>query len=61
MKKKRLSSRWLWLPVFLAVLAISLLAADEKSDRVDKIFAQWDTTASPGCALAVVKDGHIIY
>ena len=61
MKKKRLSSRWLWLPVFLAVLAISLLAADEKSDRVDKIFAQWDTTASPGCALAVVKDGQIIY
>jgi CubicO group peptidase (beta-lactamase class C family) len=47
--------------VFVAVLAISLLAADEKTDKVDKIFAQWDTTTSPGCALAVVKDGQIIY
>ena len=61
MKKTRLSSRWLWLPVFVAVLAISLLAADERTDKVDKVFAQWDTTTSPGCALAVVKDGQIIY
>jgi len=61
MKKTRLSSRWLWLPVFVAVLAISLLAADETTDKVDKVFAQWDTTTSPGCALAVVRDGQIIY
>ena len=61
MKKTLLSSRWLWLPVFVAALAISLLAADEKTDKVDKVFAQWDTTTSPGCSLAVVKDGQVIY
>ena len=61
MKKTRLYSRWLRLPLFVAALAISLLAADEKTDKVDKVFAQWDTTTSPGCALAVVRDGQLIY
>jgi CubicO group peptidase (beta-lactamase class C family) len=61
MKKTRLSSRWLWLPVFVVAVAVSLLAGDEITDKVDKAFAQWDTTTSPGCALAVVKDGQIIY
>ncbi len=34
---------------------------DTLSDKVDRIFADWNTTSSPGCALAVVKDGHIVY
>lgn len=29
--------------------------------QVDKVFAQWDKPTSPGCALAVIKDGSIIY
>ena len=29
--------------------------------RVDRIFAQWDQPNSPGCALAVMRDGQIIY
>jgi CubicO group peptidase (beta-lactamase class C family) len=29
--------------------------------QVDKVFAQWDKPSSPGCALAVIKDGSIIY
>jgi CubicO group peptidase (beta-lactamase class C family) len=29
--------------------------------QVDKVFAQWDKPTSPGCALAVIKDGNIIY
>ena len=61
MNKPWLSSKWLWLPVFVVILAVSLLAADETTDKVDKVFAQWDTTTTPGCALAVVKDGQIIY
>jgi CubicO group peptidase (beta-lactamase class C family) len=28
---------------------------------VDSIFAGWDKTTSPGCALAIVQDGTIIY
>jgi CubicO group peptidase (beta-lactamase class C family) len=29
--------------------------------RVDKVFAKWDSTLSPGCALSVIRDGTIIY
>ena len=30
-------------------------------DQTDKVFAKWDSTVTPGCALSVMKDGHIIY
>lgn len=30
-------------------------------DATDKVFARWDSTASPGCALSVMKDGRIVY
>src|SRR3712207_3270058 len=29
--------------------------------RVDRIFAQWDRTDSPGCVLGVFRDGRIAY
>ena len=29
--------------------------------RVDQVFAQWDKPDSPGCALAVIRDGEIVY
>src|SRR5690242_5520031 len=28
---------------------------------IDALFASWDKPNSPGCALAVIKDGQIIY
>jgi len=31
------------------------------TDKVDKLFAEWDKPDSPGCSLAVIKDGNIIY
>ncbi len=31
------------------------------TSRVDKIFEKWDQPNSPGCALAVIKDGRIVY
>ena len=31
------------------------------AERVDVIFNKWDTTTSPGCMLAVIKDGQFIY
>ena len=35
---------------------------DEKlTQRIDSIFSRWDKTNSPGCALAILKDGKIIY
>jgi CubicO group peptidase (beta-lactamase class C family) len=29
--------------------------------RVDKLFAQWNKSDSPGCALGIVRDGQLIY
>ncbi len=29
--------------------------------QVDEIFAEWDRTGSPGCALGVIQDGQFIY
>src|SRR5262249_47195852 len=31
------------------------------TSRVNKLFAEWDKPGSPGCALAVIKDGQTIY
>jgi CubicO group peptidase (beta-lactamase class C family) len=28
---------------------------------VDRLYAQWDNTSSPGCALGVIRDGKFIY
>ncbi len=36
-------------------------AAETVPERVDRVFAKWDKTNSPGCALAVVQEGRIIY
>jgi CubicO group peptidase (beta-lactamase class C family) len=45
----------------LLVTGSSSASPDALTDKIDRIFAEWNTTSSPGCALAVVKDGHIIY
>ena len=50
----------------IAVLLFCFLIADSLSaqslnDKVDHVFAEWNTTSSPGCALAVVKNGRIVY
>ena len=31
------------------------------TDRVDALFSQWDKPTSPGCVLAVIKDGEFLY
>ena len=40
---------------------ISAQLADSLTKRVDAVFAEYDKTNSPGCALAILKDGKIIY
>ncbi len=60
MKKILSESKLLWFFLFIAFLA-SLVSADEKTDKVDKLFSKWDSTVSPGAALAIIKDGKIIY
>lgn len=34
---------------------------DARAERVDELFAQWSKPETPGCALAVLKDGQVIY
>ncbi len=55
-------------PTKLTVFAIlfffiflSLDYADQRAERVDKLFSAWDKTDSPGCALAIIHGGRIIY
>ncbi len=60
MKKFLQESKLFWIFLFIAFL-VSLVSADEKTDKVDKLFSKWDSTVSPGAALAIIKDGKIIY
>jgi CubicO group peptidase (beta-lactamase class C family) len=48
--------------VFLLVITLSLTAwADTKTNKVDELFAKWDSTVSPGAALGIIQDGKFIY
>jgi CubicO group peptidase (beta-lactamase class C family) len=40
---------------------ITSAVAFDLGTEVDSLFSRWDTNDSPGCALAVVKDGNIVY
>lgn len=40
---------------------VTLSPAESVTGRVNKLFAQWDKSDSPGCALGIVKDGRLIY
>jgi hypothetical protein len=62
--------RWLIAPGLLSLcLAFATLATaqsntssrDTPTEKIDALFAQWNKPDSPGCALAVIKDGQIIY
>ena len=54
------------LTIFYAMsLLFSLVSAQSLSPEwhksIDNIFSQWNNVNSPGCALAIVQDGKIIY
>ncbi len=60
MKKFLQESKLFWIFLLIAFL-VSVVSADEKTEKVDKLFSKWDSTISPGAALAIIKDGKIIY
>lgn len=60
MKVFLFKSKLLSLLLSLAFL-VSFTNADEKTEKVDNLFAEWDSTVSPGAALAIIQDGKIIY
>ena len=36
-------------------------ANDTQPEKIDALFAEWNKPNSPGCALAVIKDGQVLY
>jgi CubicO group peptidase (beta-lactamase class C family) len=55
-----------WLVVLMAMVIVSVAACnrsqpDSQSDRVDKLFAEWNRTDTPGCAVGISRNGAIIY
>lgn len=52
---------WMLVPLLLLFARVSFASQQDLNDKVDHVFAEWNTTSSPGCAIAVVKDGHIVY
>ena len=59
------------IPIAFAVLAMCMLAAKGHAQRgaptdtttrvVDRVFDAWRNTDSPGCALGVSRNGHVVY
>ena len=42
-------------------IAMAAMDSPGESAQVDQLFTEWDKPTSPGCALAIMRDGHIIY
>src|SRR3990172_8212157 len=40
---------------------VNLSPAESVTAKIDQLFAQWNKSDSPGCALGIVKDGQLIY
>jgi CubicO group peptidase (beta-lactamase class C family) len=50
-------------PATLALILVTApaLCADELAPKIDEIFADYDSTRTPGCAVALIRDGEIAY
>ena len=47
--------------IVLFIPISNIQAQIEKQKQVDELFTEWDTNNTPGAAVAIVKDGAIIY
>ena len=61
--KSKLAPRGLAILVLLAGARYGSAAQDHPGlrEKIDTIFSQWDKRESPGCEIAVIKDGQIVY
>jgi CubicO group peptidase (beta-lactamase class C family) len=57
----RLSLALLFLSCCLATTAPAQNGEDPLTKKVDQLFATWDKTESPGAAIAVIKEGAVVY
>lgn len=50
----------------LIILAITILnscvvsASHDRTSQVDSVFERWNNFTSPGCAVGIMKDGHVV-
>jgi len=58
---KKLFSLMTIFTAILFLILVSLAIADKRTNKVDNLFAQWDRPDTPGCALAIIEKGKIIY
>ena len=66
---KRLSNSLIGLTLLLSLFLPALgnqnqhqpTAKIDRVEKVDKLFSKWDKRDSPGCAIAIIKEGNIIY
>jgi CubicO group peptidase (beta-lactamase class C family) len=47
--------------ILIGLLCAPAVGADERTQRVDELFGEWDSTHSAGAALAIIQDGEIVY
>jgi CubicO group peptidase (beta-lactamase class C family) len=47
--------------ISIVLAQAAAVQAQDLSQKVDSLFAAWDTPNSPGCALGVIRDGEFIY
>lgn len=53
--------KWIVYSCVISLFTVNITTAQRFERRVDSLFRQWDNTNSPGCSIAIVKDGEIIY
>ena len=49
------------LALAVALLAAPAARADDPAAKVNPLFARWDKPDTPGCAVAVVRDGRVVF
>lgn len=47
--------------VVLSSVTLTSAQADDSREKVDALFSQWSKPDSPGCALAVIRDGQVVF
>ena len=50
-----------WLAFMVNIAASAQYVSSADSSKIDALFAKWNATDSPGCAISIMRDGQIVY